>query len=230
MRSATCQTSFTINPLPMHPPTLTVSASPASLMCGDPSTITAVGSSPDNSPLTYQCAATAGQLTGNGPKYTLDTVGVAVSTIGVNCTITDARNLTASGSTSVRCSAVQQAAQAHKFGRIDFKNVGNPAWLDNEARVELDRYADALAADPDAMGVVVGHVKAKENRAKSGSKDSPRFAAKRAINTKGYLVIEKGIDPARIRARTGSGDGPRVDLWIVPAGASFPDQGTVAIK
>ena len=226
MRSATCQTSFTINPLPMHPPTLTVSASPASLMCGDPSTITAVGSSPDNSPLTYRCTATSGQLTGNGPKYTLDTVGLAASTIGVNCTVTDARNLTASGSTSVRCSAVQQAAKAYKFGSIDFKNCDQPPTrVDNAAKDELGRYAEALQADPQAKGVVVGYATAEENVARKGKK-TPEFAAERAVNTKEYLAVEPvnptKIDAERIQPSIDTGADQRVDLWIVPAGATFP--------
>jgi len=87
-RSASCQASFTVNPLPMRGPSLTVSANPSMLMCGEPSTITAVGTSPDNSPLTYSCTPTSGHLSGAGPIYTLDTAGVPASTIPVNCTVT----------------------------------------------------------------------------------------------------------------------------------------------
>jgi hypothetical protein len=233
MRSATCTTSFTINPLPMHPPTLTVSAEPASLTCGDPSTITAVGNSPDNSPLTYQCTANAGHLTGYGPKYTLDTVGLPASTIGVNCTVTDARNLTASASTTVRCSAVKQAAQAYKFGSIDFKNCDQPPTrVDNAAKDELGRYAEALLADPQAKGVVVGYATAEENTARKGRK-TPEFAAERAVNTKEYLAVEPvnptKVDAERIQPRIDTGADQRVDLWIVPAGATFPAGDTTVV-
>jgi hypothetical protein len=230
-RSATCQASFTVNPPPMRGPTLTVSASPAAVMCGDPSTITAVGGSPDNSSLTYSCAADSGHLTGSGPAYTLDTAGVPASTIGVNCTVTDARNLTASASTSVRCSVAEQKVPV-KFGSIDFKNCDQPPTrVDNAAKDELGRYAEALQADPQAKGVVVGYATPEENTEKKGK--MPEFAAERAVNTKEYLAVEPvnptKIDAERIQPRTGSGDDQRVDLWIVPAGVTFPAAGTTVV-
>lgn len=231
-RSATCQTSFSVNRPPMRGPSLTVSASPASLLCGDSSTITAVGSSPDNSPLTYSCTANSGHLTGSGPTYNLDTAGVPASTIGVDCSVTDARNLSASASTSVVCSVVVPKV-ATLFGHIDFKNCDQPPTrVDNAAKDELGRYAEALLAEPDAKGVVVGYATTEENTARKGKK-TPEFAAERAVNTKEYLAVEPvnptKVDADRISPSTGTGDDQRVDLWIVPAGASFPTAGTTAV-
>ena len=79
--------------------------------------------------------------------------------------------------------------------------------MDNEAKGELDRYADALSASPDSKGVVVGF---------AASGEPSNYAAQRAVNTKDYVTKEKGVDSARIEPRTGSGDDKRVDLWIVP--------------
>jgi hypothetical protein len=226
-RSASCQTSFSVNAV--RPPILAVTADPDSLNSGDPSTITANGSSPDNRPLTYSCTSTAGSLSGNGPRYTLDTAGVPESTITVNCTVTDDRNLSASASAAVKVNVPVMAAaaavpQASEFGSTECtRDLRRPARVCNEAKGELDRYADALAAAPDAKGVVVGDATAKENKRKPG------LAAERAVNTKDYLVKEKGIDPARIETRTGSGDDQKVDLWIVPAVATFPEAGTTAV-
>jgi hypothetical protein len=231
-RSASCQTSFSVNAV--HPPILAVTADPDSLNSGDPSTITANGSSPDNRPLTYSCTSTAGRLSGNGPRYTLDTAGVPDSTITVKCTVTDDRNLSASASAAVKVNVPVMAAaaavpQTSEFGSTECtRDLRRPARVCNEAKGELDRYADALAAAPDAKGVVVGYATAKEDEAKKG-KMKPEFAAQRAVNTKDYLVKEKGIDPARIETRTGSGDDQKVDLWIVPAGATFPEAGTTAV-
>jgi outer membrane protein OmpA-like peptidoglycan-associated protein len=234
-RMASCQATFTVNA--KHPPTLAVSANPDSLNAGDSSTITANGSSPDNRPLTYRCTSSAGHLSGNGPIYTLDTTGVPDSTIAVNCTVTDDRNLSATADASVKVNVpappppaaaapVVEAPQPSKFGDIEFKrDLKRPTRVDNEAKGELDRYADALAAAPDSKGVVVGYATEKEEKTKLGSK----FAAERAVNTKEYLTKEKGIDPARIETRTGSGDDQRSDLWIVPAGAQFPEQDTVRV-
>ncbi len=230
-RTASCQATFMVNA--KHPPTLSLSASPESLRCGDSSTITAYGNSPDNRPLTYSCNSTAGSLSGSGAHYTLGTEGVPEGSITVNCTTTDDRNLSASASTAVRCSypppvmAEAPVPQASEPGTIEFKrDARRPTRVDEEAKAELDRYADALAAEPGAKGVVVGYATAKEDRARR----APGFAAQRAVNTKSYLTNEKGIDPTRIEPRTGSGNFQKVDLWIVPEGATFPDQGTAVVQ
>lgn len=225
-QTASCQTAFSVNELPKHPPVLSVSAAPASLISGDASTITAVGSSPDNRPLSYNCTSNAGRLTGNGPTYTLDTAGVRAGTVTVNCTVSDDRSLTATASTSVNVSVPPAAPVAKDFGQIKFEHdVKRPTRVDNEAKGELDRYADALAASPDAKGVVVGYATTKEDAAKGGKK----FAAERAVNTKDYVTKEKGIDPTRIEPRTGSGDDQKTELWIVPAGATFPATDTKVV-
>jgi hypothetical protein len=166
--------------------------------------------------------------------YTLDTTGVPESTITVNCTVTDDRNLSASASTSVSCTvppppavkAEAPAPQANKFGSIEFKrDTKRPTRVDNEAKGELDRYADALAAAPDSKGVVVGYATTKEAETKKGKE----FAAQRAVNTKDYVSKEKGIDAARIEPRTGGDSDQRVDLWIVPAGATLPAADTTVV-
>jgi hypothetical protein len=47
-------------------------------------------------------------------------------------------------------------------------------------------------------------------------------AATRAINTKDYLVKEKGIDASRISVYTGTDDAKNVTTSLVPAGATNP--------
>jgi len=227
---ASCQAGFKVKELPKHAPTLSISVEPTSVTAGDSSTITAHGSSEDNRPLSYNCTATAGQLSGSGPSYTLETAGVPDSTAVVNCTVSDDRNLTASASASVKVKAIAKVAsaapKAKAYGAIDFRrDAKRPTRVDNEAKGELDRYADALAAAPDAKGVVVGYATAMEDKAAKGGKN---FAAQRAVNTKDYLTKEKGIDPARIEPRTG-GVGQEVELWIVPAGATFPQADTTVV-
>jgi outer membrane protein OmpA-like peptidoglycan-associated protein len=113
------------------------------------------------------------------------------------------------------------APAATKFGILEFKvNPNRPTRVDNEAKGELDRYADALAAAPDAKAVIVGYARTKEAETPEGRK-APGFAAQRGVNTKDYLTREKGVDGARIEVRTGSGNHKKVELWIVPAGSSF---------
>ncbi len=144
----------------------------------------------------------------------------------MNCTVSDDRNLTATASTAVKVSATvrHRRRQPPKTSAPSSSSatLKRPTRVDNEAKGELDRYADALAAAPDAKGVVVGYATAKEDTPKKGSKKRPDFAARRAVNTKDYVTKEKGIDPARIEPRTGTGDDQKTELWIVPAGATFP--------
>ncbi len=240
-RSASCQATFAVKE--PQPPTLTVTANPESVVSGERSQITAHGHSPDNRPLTYGCESTAGTLSGSGTEYTLDTTGVPAGSAGIDCKVTDDRNLSSTASTSVRVTApaapppaaapeapapeVAPQPQANKFGAIEFKHdQKRPTRVDNEAKGELDRYADALAADPEAKGVVVGQATSEEKSKPAGR----NFAAQRAINTKAYLTEEKGIDPTRIEVRAGSEDDQRTDLWVVPAGAQFPEEGTEPVN
>jgi len=205
-------------------PTLSLSHAPGSLKSGDTLAITAKASSANNHPLTYQCKTSAGTLTGNGPTYTLETAGVVDSTITVDCTVTDDRNQIVSASSSVK---IVQPPQAKMFGSIEFRHdARRPTRVDNQAKGELDRYAAALAASPDAKGVVVGY--AKDDEAKKSGKQAPGFAALRAVNTKDYLTRGMGIDPARIEPRTGHGE-QATELWIVPAEATFTATGTTRV-
>jgi hypothetical protein len=57
------------------------------------------------------------------------------------------------------------------------------------------------------------------------------LAAERAVNTKEYLVTDKGIDASRIVVKTGTTDGKTVEDYLVPSGATFETdvQGTTAV-
>ncbi len=63
--------------------------------------------------------------------------------------------------------------------------------MDNEGKACLDDLALNLQRSTDAKLYVVGN-------AASGEKNGPKLAAERAVNTKDYLVKEKGIDASRI--------------------------------
>jgi hypothetical protein len=249
-QATTCRAVFGI--YPKQPPAASMSADPASLKQGESSTITVHGSSAENRPLSYSCAASGGRLSGAGPEYTLQTAGSGAGTVTVKCTVGDDRGRTATTAISVEVHApakveaapvvVAEAPpmtapravaasppQPAKFGTIEFKHdVKRPTRVDNEAKGELDRYADALAAWPDAKGVLVGN--AARDEAVKHRRMHPRlfrgFAARRAVNTKGYLSKEKGLDPARLQALVRRGDEQTTELWIVPAGATFNVMGT----
>jgi outer membrane protein OmpA-like peptidoglycan-associated protein len=115
---------------------------------------------------------------------------------------------------------------ASKFATIAFeRDAKRPTRVDNEAKAQLDRFADALAAAPDTKGIVVGYATA----AKRAKGSLPITAALRAMNTKQYLSKDKGLDAARIEPYTGKGSAKKVELWMVPAGVNFTEAGTKAV-
>jgi outer membrane protein OmpA-like peptidoglycan-associated protein len=142
----------------------------------------------------------------------------------------DAGNATAAGKTvqtPTKTSVESLPPQPLKFGAIAFnRDLKRPTRVDNEAKGELDRYADALAAMPDGKGIVVGYTPAKKENA--NNKQVFSFARQRAVNTKDYLTKQKGIDSARIQPRIGRGHAQITELWIIPAGGSLA-AGTTAV-
>ena len=203
-----------IPPLPPpveNAPTITCSADPATVRVGESSRITSEASSPDNRPLAYSFASSAGNIAGEDNTATLDTRGTGAGPISVKCTATDDRNLSSSAMTTVNVEAPPAAPVAALVNSIQFKP--NSAYVDNKAKAILDDVALRLAREPDSKLVIVGMAEPRESKT---------LAARRAANAKTYLTKSKGIDPNRIETRTGAEAGRKADLWIVPAGATMP--------
>ena len=95
--------------------------------------------------------------------------------------------------------------------------------MDNDAKGCLDDVALNLQRSADASIVIVGNAAPTPPPAKGKRqpKEIPNLAAQRAVNTKAYLVTEKGIDPSRVAVETGSTEGKTVEDYLVPAGATF---------
>jgi hypothetical protein len=221
---ATCQASFTIKEPPKYPPAMHVRAEPQSVISGDPVTVTAEGYSRDNRPVTFSCLANRGALAGSGTRYVLNTTGLASGIVNIDCTVQDDRALLGFATTAVTVTLPPPAPSARKYGDgLDFSaDKRRPSRIDNAAKAMLDRYADALAADPNSTAVVVGYDNAAERvPAKNRKALPPQVAALRAVNTKAYLIEDKGIDAGRVEVRTGIEDAKKVILWIVPTGATL---------
>jgi len=223
-RSASCTSSFTVKEPPKHPPVISCSANPTTVKSGDPATVTATSSSPDNRPVTTSWTASGGRVTGTGNSVQLDTAGAPAGPITITCTATDDRGLTASGNTSVNVEVPPPPPTASKLNEIAFPDKKKPWRVDNAAKAILDDVALKLQRDADAKAVVIGAADPDELKVKKNA----NLAAERAYNTKEYLTKEKGIDPSRIELRTG-GTGQKAEIWIVPAGASFTGEGTTVV-
>jgi opacity protein-like surface antigen len=224
-QSADCTAQFTINAF--QPPTISCSANPSSVNPGDTSTITASAMSPQNRPLTYSYSATAGAVSGSSSSATLSTAGASPGPIAVTCNVVDDKGNTASSTTSVSVIAPlpppqPPAPMASSLCTVSFeRDAKRPTRVDNEAKACLDDIALNLQRSSDARLALVGNAESKESTTK-GKRKMPNYAAERAVNTKDYLVTEKGIDPSRVMVYTGTDDARTVTTTLVPAGATNP--------
>jgi hypothetical protein len=222
---ADCTANFTIKQY--DPPTLSCSANPTTVQPGGTATITAQGVSPQNRPLTYTFSASAGQISGTGNTATLSTTGAPAGTITITGTVQDDKGQTATCSASVNVEAPPPPPKptTKTLCSINFdRDKRRPARVDNEAKACLDDVALNLQQQTDATAVLVGEAASDEKKADT-------LAAQRAVNTKDYLVKEKGIDPSRISVRTGTQGNKEVENYLVPAGATFDSdvQGTTPV-
>jgi hypothetical protein len=223
-QTANASANFTVKQL--EPPTISCLADPAMIKPGETSAITCQGVSPQNRPLTYSYQAIAGTISGNGATETFYSAGAPTGAVKITCNVTDDKGQTASVNTSVTILApyVAPAPVPHTqpLCAISFsKDKRRPARVDNEAKACLDEVALNLQKQPDASAVVVGEATAREKARAAKEKEAADLASERAVNTKNYLVTEKGIDASRISVATGTADSQRVEDYLVPTGAIF---------
>ena len=222
--NADCTAPYSVKSI--EPPTVSCTANPYNVISGESSTITATGISPENRPLTYSYNSTSGSVSGNGTTATLSTAGAPVGSITVTCNAADDKGLTASATTAVTVAAPVAAAKplTGELCAIHFdRDNRRPDRVDNEGKACLDEIALNLQRNSDAQLAIIGNTASQEIGGR-------KLATKRAVNTRTYLVSEKGIDSARITVYTGSQDGKIVSTTIIPAGASFDSTGDTPVR
>jgi len=224
---ASCSASFTVKPLPpKNPPTMSCSASPASVQAGASVTVTCSCTSPDGVPVSVSSwTASSGAVSGSGSSATLNTTGAAPGTISVGATCTDSRGLTGQATAQVMVeNPPPPPPKASKLSQCDFPNEKKPWRVDNTCKAILDDVAKNLQQNPDNKLVIVGNAEPGEKR--------KNLAGERAADSKFYLTqgeAQQHIDPSRIEVRTGSGGTKTAEYWIVPPGATFDSTGTEAV-
>jgi outer membrane protein OmpA-like peptidoglycan-associated protein len=240
-QKAEATASYTVKQF--EPPTISCSASPSTLKPGETSNISAAGMSPQNRPLTYSYTATAGSVNSSGAAAVFSSTGAPTGPVGITCNVSDDKGQIATASTSVTISAPYVAAAPHSQAlcSISFAtDKQRPERVDNEAKACLDEIALELQKQSDAKVVLVGNSdareKAKTEKEQRAALRNKHFkvvdpAAERAVNTKEYLVTEKGIDATRVVVVTGAADSQTVEDYLVPSGASFTSdvQGTTPV-
>ena len=238
------QSTATFTVKEFEPPTISCSVSPTTIKPGDSATITATATSPQNRPLTYTYSASGGSVTGTGASATYSSTGAPTGPVSITCNVADDKGHNASSNSNLTILAPPPPPQPHTQAlcSIAFENdKRRPTRVDNEAKACLDQVALSLQNQSDAKAVVVGSSDAKEKaRLEREQKIASRRrhaktpidpAAERAVNTKDYLVKEKGIDPSRISVASSATDGQKVEDYLVPAGANFSSdvQGTTPV-
>jgi len=222
-RFADCTTPIVVNPLPAL--SLSCSSSPSSVAPGGSSTITSVVSDTYGRPVnyTYSYSSTSGSVSGSGTSATLSTAGAAPGTVTVTCNVADdkGRNATASTTVSITAPPPPRALPTTSaLCSITFdRDKKRPARVDNEAKACLDDIALNLQRNSDAKLALTGNSATTKNAAK--------LASSRAVNTKAYLVTEKGVDASRISLYTGTDSANSVTSTLIPVGATAASTGTV---
>lgn len=230
--TAQCTASFTVQtpppPPPKNPPTMSCSTNPATVRAGEPSTVTCDCKSPDGRTVNVNnWTASSGKLSGTGATATLDTAGAAPGPITISASCSDDRGLNTQANASVNVEAPPPPPTASKSCEFDFTNKAKLARVDNAAKACLDGAADSLTQNPNAKAVLVGQQDTTERPR------PPRLAEERAVNAKAYLTSgenQKAIDASRIEPRAGSAGGAKIEVWIVPEGATFDQTGTTPVN
>lgn len=233
---ADASASFTVKAF--EPPTVSCSANPTTIKPGETATVSASGMSPQNRPLTYSYAATAGSVSGSGASATFNSAGAPTGAAGITCSVADDKGQIATANTSVTIVAPYVAPIPHTQALCSIafdKDKKRPSRVDNEAKACLDQVALDLQRQSDAKVVVVASSDAKKKEATA--KEAKRalknkhvkvvdMAAERAINAKEYLVTEKGIEASRVSVATSATDGQKAEDYLVPSGATFSNDVT----
>jgi hypothetical protein len=222
-QSAQCSTGFTVKAF--EPPTISCTASPATIKPGDSSTITATGMSPQNRPLTYSYSASAGSISGNEASAAYSSTGAPTGNVAITCNLSDDKGHAVSANTSLEIVAPPPPPVPHAQALCSVafeKDKKRPERVDNEAKACLDQVALSLQQQSDAKLVIVASSTSAEKtppkHPKKGAVED--IAAQRSVNVKDYLVKDKGIDPSRISVTTTTTEGQQAQNYLVPSGAN----------
>jgi outer membrane protein OmpA-like peptidoglycan-associated protein len=209
---ASCSAKFIVKQ--PRPPVISCSSNPASVQTGGASTITSVASSPDGRRLTYNYAASAGDISGNDPTATLNTRDAQPGAITVTCNVRDDRNpaLTASSTTTVTVEA--PPAPAPEIAQLEVRlalhsiyfqtarpTVEKPGGglVESQANILLalsQDFTKYLTYKPDAHLILGGHA---DHR---GSEEYNKGLTERRVDRTKSFLVEHGVPADHIETRS----------------------------
>src|SRR5580698_11400031 len=210
---ASCSARFTVKM--SHPPVISCSSDPTSVPMGGSSTITSTASSPDGRLLSYNYAASAGNITGNTSAATLNTAGAEAGTITVTCNVGDDRHLplTASASTTVYLQAPPPPPPLPDFVAIEkrlalhsvYFATAKPSLENPDAGLlsSQEKTLNALAGDfliylqskPDAQLTLEGHADPR------GSVEFNQALSERRVDRAKQFLVAQGVPADNIKTK-----------------------------
>jgi Bacterial Ig-like domain (group 2) len=123
--------SNAVVPVVVQQPTINCSANPSMINQGGTTTITAIGRSAQNLPLTYSYSTSTGSINGADTSATLETSGVSAGIITITCTVYQQGGGTASGTTNVLVQSVTGEQAVSNFQFTDSVGVNVHLSVDN---------------------------------------------------------------------------------------------------
>lgn len=201
---ASCSANYTVKAIPpKNPPTMSLSASPASIVTGGSVNVTANCTSPDGVPVSVaNWQSTSGAVNGSANSATLSTAGVAPGSYTVTATCTDSRGLTGQATTSFNVEKpplppVDKALEARLSLHSVYFVTAQPTEKDPNGGLlaSQEKTLATLAADfqiyvkskPDAHLILEGHADPR-----GGVAYNQKLSERRVARVKGFLV-EHGI-------------------------------------
>jgi outer membrane protein OmpA-like peptidoglycan-associated protein len=197
--TASSSTDVTVTARPNRPPTVSCAASPTSVIVGQPVTVTATGTDPDNDPLTYTFDSGSGKVTANGATGQFDTKGLAPGHYTVNCHADDGKGGKADGSTDIEVQAAPEQKQLEV--RLSLHSIYFPTakptvqdpqggLLDSQERSLVALASDFkkyLAYKPDAHLILQGHADPR------GGEDYNKLLSDRRVERTKSFLVEQGV-------------------------------------
>lgn len=201
--TASSSTDLTVQPRPNRPPAMSsCAANPTTVTTGQPVSISASASDPDNDPLTYSYQASGGKVSGNGAQAEFDTTGLAPGHYTVTCNVDDGKGGKADGTADVEVQAPapppeqKQLEMRLSLHSIYFPTAQPTVQSPNGGLLQSQqRTLTALASDfqkylafkPDAHLILQGHADPR-----GGPEYNKGLSDRRVERTKTFLV-EHGV-------------------------------------
>ncbi|MFZ0758712.1 MAG: OmpA family protein [Candidatus Sulfotelmatobacter sp.] len=234
---ASCSANFTVKPLPpKNPPTMSISANPASLQAGGTVNLSANCTSPDGVSVSVaDWTASGGTVSGSGSSATLNTTGASPGSITVSATCTDSRGLTGQASTEVMVENPPPPPPNPEIVRLEARlalhsiyfvtdqpKAANPkAGLVASQQKTLIALAtdfkEYLESKPDAHLILGGHADVR------GSVAYNQALSERRVNRTRSFLIEQGVPEANIDTKAFGKEHNLTDAEVEEAVENNPD-------